>query len=127
MITLVPRRCKVDGIPKYRLVVKNHGTASLDNIVSVMTMQTTVTRTDALAVISALQRVIQRYLAMGYSVSVGELGIFQLRIKTRGAQTYDDFKAENILATHVTFVPTTDLKQTIKLGAPGVNLRVLTN
>lgn len=65
----------------------------------------TVDTADVKAVIDRMSRVIRRYAEKGFSVDCGELGIFSVSLKSRHADTAQDFTADNIKKATINFRP----------------------
>ena len=74
---------------------------------------TTVSDTDVLAVLNDLTKVLRRHLEEGEIVRFGDFGSFQITIKSKGAETVEEFNASLIHSPKITFRPGTDLKETL--------------
>ena len=112
------------GLHGYCARVFNHGTLSLDDAVALMSLHNTVTRADALAVIAALRDLVTYDLANGLSVNLGDIGTLQLRVSSEGTETQDEWNIDKLKSTNVRYVPSVKLKETIRLGAEGISLRM---
>ena len=96
----------------------------LDDAVALMSLHNTVTRADALAVIAALRDLVTYDLANGLSVNLGDIGTLQLRVSSEGTETQDEWNIDKLKSTNVRYVPSVKLKETIRLGAEGISLRM---
>nr|WP_181214227.1 HU family DNA-binding protein [Phocaeicola faecicola] len=77
----------------------------------------TVTRTDTLAVLTALVDVMCDGLAQGEVVRLGELGAFQVGLKGKGSETVKGFHTGLISKAHINFRPGAELRNALqKLG-----------
>lgn len=86
------------------------GTCSLNSLARRIASQTTVSRIDVNAVVSALVDNMFDVLQEGYQVDLGELGKFRLQIVSEGAESLQDFTSDNIRGVNVRFVPGATLK-----------------
>ena len=71
---------------------------------------TTVSDTDAMAVLNDLNKLLRRHLADGKIVRFGDLGTFQISFGSEGAETEAKFNASMIRKAKVAFRPGIDLK-----------------
>jgi predicted histone-like DNA-binding protein len=65
-------------------------------------------------VINCLIDTIPKYLVMGKSVNLGELGTFRVSFTSKGVEDAKDFTADKISGVRVVFIPSTELRK--KLG-----------
>jgi predicted histone-like DNA-binding protein len=72
-------------------------------------------RGDVGNVINSLIDTIPKYLLMGKSVNLGELGTFRISFSSEGVEEPKDFTADKISSVHVLFTPGTELRK--KLGS----------
>ena len=99
-----------EAAPKAYATAQTLGTYSLKALAKRIASQTTVSRADVTAVISALVDNVADVLQEGYQADLGELGKFRLHIISEGADTLEAFTSENIKAVNVRFVPGETLK-----------------
>lgn len=64
---------------------------------------------DIVGILTMAVSCIRENLLAGNSVKLGDLGKFSLTLKSKGADTYEDFTAENIKRVRVKFSAGTDL------------------
>jgi predicted histone-like DNA-binding protein len=73
-----------------------------------------LSRGDVSNVIESLIEVIPKYLLMGKSVSLGELGTLRLTFTSEGVDSESEFAAGKIKGVRVLFTPSVPLRQSIK-------------
>ena len=71
---------------------------------------TTVSDTDAMAVLNDLNKLLKRHLAEGRIVRFGDFGTFQISFGSEGAETEAKFNASMIRKAKVAFRPGADLR-----------------
>lgn len=87
-----------------------NGELSLKQLSKRVASQTTVSRADVVAVLTATVDNLLDALQEGKQVDFGELGKFRLQILSEGAETLADFTAEKIQGVNIQFIPGEDLK-----------------
>ncbi len=75
---------------------------------------TTVSDTDVLAVLNDLIKILNRHLAEGRIVRLGDFGNFQLSLSSEGAESAEKFNSSLIKKAKVVFRPGTDIKDMVK-------------
>lgn len=91
--------------------VAQMGTVEIDELASEIQGECTVTRSDTLAVISALGVVVKRKLQESKRVHLPYLGTFKLGVNTKGEEKAENFNMrDNILGVHVIFQPETTVE-----------------
>ena len=83
---------------------------TLKGLSKLVASQTTVSRADVSAVLISTVENLFDALRDGKQVDFGELGKFRLQVTSRGADTAEDFTANNITGVNIQFVPGEDLK-----------------
>ena len=82
------------------------GTKTIDDIADEMVTNSTVTRADVLAVLSACAEAVQRNIMNGYRVKIPRLGSFKVGVRSRGASSPDDFSpAKHLCKPVIHFKP----------------------
>lgn len=81
----------------------NH--VSLKEIAAMASEDTTMTLTDAIAVLTSAIEKIKWHLSNGNSVRLGILGSFRPELRSRSAKRPEEFKAHNIEVINVVFTP----------------------
>jgi predicted histone-like DNA-binding protein len=75
---------------------------------------TTVSDSDAMAVLNELIKILCRHLGDGKIVRFGEFGSFQTSISSDGAESEDKFKPSLIKGGKILFRPGQDLREMLK-------------
>ena len=80
-----------------------------------ISQESTVTRHDVKAAVSALEAQVIKYLKEGYSVRLGDLGSFHLTCKGKGELTPDLVTHKDILRLRVQFTPSATMEAAFKI------------
>ena len=97
---------------KYYARAKSSGEVTLKKLSrEISEGSTTVSDTDALAVLNELTKILRRNLSEGRIVRFGDFGSFQIAIKSAGAETEEKFHQSLIKNPKVAFRPGADLKE----------------
>ena len=75
-----------------------------------VSMQTTVSRADVVAVLISTVENLLDALQEGKQVDFGELGKFRLQILNEGAESLEKFTSTNITGVNIQYIPGEDLK-----------------
>lgn len=73
-----------------------------------------LSRGDVSNVIENIIDIIPKYLLMGKSVSLGELGSFRISFSSEGVANENEFTVSKISGARVLFTPSTELRNQIK-------------
>ena len=92
----------------------NDGKVSQKEIATEIVNLSSLTRGDVSNVIDNLLDTIPKYLLMGKSVSLGELGTLRISFSSEGVETEEEFNVGKISGVKVIFQPGVDLKKAIK-------------
>ena len=87
------------------------GRTNLKRLAKMVAMQCTVNRADCLAVLAALEDNIIMELQDGRIVQLGELGTFQLGIRSSGSATSDEVGSSSVKKAHLNFRPGEEMKK----------------
>ena len=98
---------------KYYLIARSLGVVELGQVCEEISMSSTLTRGDVSNTIMSFLDIIPKYLKMGYSVNLGELGSFRLSIKSEGSDTEEEATASKVKKVHALFVPSSKIKKEI--------------
>ena len=102
-VALRPNPLKKDEPAKAYATAQVNGELSLKQLSRRVSMQTTVSRADVVAVlISTVQE--------GKQVDFGDLGKFRLQILNEGAESLEKFTSTNITGVNIQYIPGEDLK-----------------
>jgi predicted histone-like DNA-binding protein len=75
---------------------------------------TALSEPDVASALSAFRKILQRKLAEGRIVRLGEFGSFQVSLSSEGAVTADKFSPSTINDVKIVFRPGTELKELLK-------------
>lgn len=109
-----PRKPEEAGL--YYGSVVSFDKVGVDELSKLISANCTVTRSDCLAVISALQEQIQTALLGGKRVNLGYLGNFHLTCNGEGTLTAKEYTCNNIRKLRVAFIPGKQLKNALRVG-----------
>lgn len=109
-ISLLPPPGKPDEAKKAYAKAQVGREVTLRELSTRVAGQTTVSRADVYAVIIATVENMVEALRAGDQVDFGELGKFRLQVTSKGADTAEQFTANNITGVNIQFVPGSDLK-----------------
>lgn len=84
--------------------------------------ESTITRHDLLAVISALEQHIVECLRNGTGLKLGDLGSFRLGYRTEGQETKDAVSVEDVKSLRIVFTPSAKMKWGVNKKNPLVQL-----
>lgn len=109
-VALRPNPFDKDASPKAYATAQINGELSLKQLSKRVSSQTTVSRADVVAVLTATVDNLLEALCEGKQVDFGELGKFRLQLTSEGAATAEEFTANNITGVNIQFVPGEELK-----------------
>lgn len=109
-VSLRPNPLDKDAAPKAYATAQINGELTLKQLSKRVSSQTTVSRADVVAVLTATVDNLLEALTEGKQVDFGELGKFRLQILSQGAETLADFTSENIQGVNIQYIPGEDLK-----------------
>jgi DNA-binding protein, histone-like, putative len=98
---------------KYYLIARSLGVVDLSQICEEISLSSSLTRGDVSNTIMSFLDIIPKYLKMGYSVKLGELGSFRLSIKSEGSDMEKEATASKMKKIHTLFVPSAKIKKEI--------------
>lgn len=84
-----------------------------EDLVSEMESESTVTRHDIKAVVSALDEWLVAYMLEGYSVRLGDLGTFRCSVQAEAQESEELVTAQTITAVKVKFDPSPRLREAV--------------
>jgi predicted histone-like DNA-binding protein len=73
-----------------------------------------LSRGDVSNVIENIIDVISKYLMMGKSVNLGELGTFRISFSSEGVDSKDEFTVAKISGVRIVFIPSTELRKLLQ-------------
>ena len=101
--------------PLYYAMAQARGVADIRTLTSRINNMCTVTHTDVVAVLSALEAIMAKSLLNGEIVRLGEFGSFQVSISSIGAHTRKEFNATYIRSARYLFRPGMILTTALKI------------
>lgn len=99
--------------PKFFLIARTIGSIELEQITEEISIASSLTRGDVENVIKSFLDTIPKYLKMGYSVKLGELGSLRLTIQSKGQENMEDATADKVTHIRVCFIPSPRLRKEI--------------
>jgi predicted histone-like DNA-binding protein len=98
---------------KWYITTVNTGKVTQKELAKELVSTSSLSRGEVANVIENLLEVIPKYLLMGKSVCLGELGTFRLSFSSSGIDDPEDFKKGMLKKTKVIFIPSVELKRLI--------------
>ena len=102
-----------DAPQKWYASPVNAGKVSQKDISNDIVALSSLSRGDVSNVIDSLLDTLPKYLLMGKSVSLGDLGTFRLSFSSKGADTPESFNTSLISGAKIIFTPSSELRQKI--------------
>jgi len=96
---------------KFYAKAVGNGKTNLKRLAKMISMQCTVNRADCLAVLASLEDNIIMELQDGKIVQIGDLGTFQLGVKSTGSTTSDEVNSSSVMKARLNFRPGEELKK----------------
>ena len=109
-VALRPNPQEKDASPKAYATAQINGELTLKQLSKRISSQTTVSRADVVAVLTATVDNLLVALTEGKQVDFGDLGKFRLQIISEGADNLADFTATRITGVNIQYIPGEDLK-----------------
>ena len=98
---------------KFYLIGKTVGNVDRNYIIKDMVRNTSLTPMEAATGIDYLFSAIPRFLELGFTVQLGEMGYFKIIIKSEGSDTQDEATPDKIKSMHLKFVPGADIRERV--------------
>ena len=99
---------------KYYVSAKNECEMSLEEMSENISDRCTLTETDVLAALSALQREMTKNMMAGKIVRFGTFGSFQLTLNSRGVEKITDASQSQVKGVRVRFRPGTRIQENLR-------------
>ena len=106
---------------QYYASIVNFGKLDVDDLAERISGSCTVTRTDCLVVLSALQKEVIFALKSGNRVNLGDLGSMRITCNCKGADTKEDFSVDSVKKLNVIYLPSVEMKQELNLKKVQLN------
>ncbi|MDR1272970.1 MAG: DNA-binding protein [Odoribacteraceae bacterium] len=97
--------------PKLYAIPVNEGKVSQQEVAADIVNLSSLARGDVGNVISSLIDTVPKYLLMGKSVNLGELGTFRISFSSEGVEKPGDFTVDKISGVRIVFTPSVELKR----------------
>jgi len=112
-IRLTPRKNpnNPEDKSKYYPAVVSKGETSLDELTERIARMSTLSKTDCIAVLTALVELLPQELLQGRIVRLGNLGAFRLTVKGEGVDKPEAFSSDTIKQTRLRFNPGIEIKK----------------
>lgn len=101
------------GEVKYYAVVQSKGQTGIDEIAERISVSTTATRADVLAVLAALEEQVIDTLESGQTVKLGDIGSFRLSVGGEGSVSEELYDPSLIEKVKVVFTPSSRMKASL--------------
>lgn len=89
-----------DANPMFYACAQSAGVQSLEDMSKVIEKNCTLTSTDVMAVLHAMDEVMRDQLANGQIVRIGDMGYARLSLRSEGTETEEAFNASHIRGGH---------------------------
>lgn len=103
------------GTKKFYASVKQLGTLNLAELASDIADNTTVSETDAYAVLKSLEKQLPKQLSRGFTLKLGDFGRFRLSISSTGHETEEDVTSSSITKRRINFTPGKNIRNALEL------------
>ena len=125
--SVICRKNPVNSDVKFYAQAATPEPLEIDKLSEMIAQNCTLTRHDIVACLSAFQEQLINALQEGRSVRLADLGSFRVTMHSIGTVTEDAFSVGNIHRLSIRFVPSTKLRRSIRIGAPGIHLTQVAN
>lgn len=105
--------------------VKSFARTDIDQLAERIAATCTVTRSDCLAVLAALQQQVTYALQSGSSVGLGDLGSLHLTCQGAGTETPEAYDCSLVKKLRIIFTPSPRLREAVKLSNSNIKLHNL--
>jgi predicted histone-like DNA-binding protein len=92
----------------------NDGRVTENDLKSEIVELSSLSKGDVSNVIESLMDVMPKYLLMGKSINLGQLGTLRISFSSEGVQNPTDFNVSKIKGIHIVFTPSVDLRRSIE-------------
>ena len=125
MITykVVPRKNPIDKSVKYYACQVSGNQVSLEQLCEEVAHSSTATAADVSAVIKELLVYMQMHLLDGRGVSLGDMGCFNVTLKSQGEVSKSDFTSANITNVMIRWKRPTKLRREFTPGIGSVRFK----
>lgn len=103
--TKVNNNMKPEEKPRYYAKAVTKGTVNLDAISEVIAEECTLTKSDVMGVITALNKHLLKNLHDGYTVKIDALGTFSTSVKSPTLDNPDEIKSKDVTFSKINYLP----------------------
>lgn len=103
-----------DAASKFYACAQSAGEQSLEDLSKVIEKNCTLTSTDVMAVLHAMDEVMREQLSNGQIVRIGDFGYARLTLRSSGAESEDKFNSSFIKEARVLFTPSANTRKALK-------------
>ena len=100
--------------PKYYLTAKTFAPIDRKFLIKDMVNHTSLTQQEASAGIDYLFEAIPKYISLGFTVLIGEMGHFRIAIKSEGSDTAEEATVEKIKSKRLVFFCGKEVRRQIR-------------
>ena len=103
-----------DSAPKkFYLIAKSVGNVDRNYLIKDMVRNTSLTPMEAATGIDYLFSAIPRFLELGFTVQLGDMGYFKVSIRSEGSDTQDKATPDKIQGMFLRFIPGADIREQV--------------
>jgi len=106
----------VEAPQKFFATAVGDGRTDFKRLAKLISMHSTVSKADCLAVLSSMEENIIMELQEGRIVQMGDLGTFQVGVQSEGRETTEEVGANVVKKARLRFRPGLELKRMLKAG-----------
>lgn len=90
--------------PKFYLIARSLPAVSKETFIEDMVRHTSLTKNEAATALDYLFEALPRYIALGHTVTLGDLGYFKATISSKGSDEPEEARPEKITRKRVIFI-----------------------
>lgn len=98
---------------KFYLLEKSVGNIDRNYLIKDMVRNTSLTMMEAATGIDYLFNAIPRFLELGFTVQLSDLGYFKVSIRSEGSDTAEEVSPDKIRSMHLRFIPGADIREQV--------------
>ena len=99
--------------PKYFLINKSFDSIDRDFLIKDMVTNTSLTAQEAATGIDYLFKSIPKYISLGFTVKLGNIGYFTIGIRSKGSDTEEEATVDKIKRKRLVFIVGRELRKLI--------------
>lgn len=122
-INVQPISITLNDTERYVYRNVNNEPVDYEDFIDDMVAESTVTRHDVKAVVSALEEQLIKYLKSGMTIKFGDLGTFSLTLRGKGQESADDVDSSCITSIGIRFTPSSYIKNEFVVGTDAQSVK----